>query len=128
MSHQVYILWFGNNTGNDYHWSLFVAPINSTKGVKYDALSSTNLSNVLEWNYSHLPGYDMRQSSSFGDSVMLGVITDVEGFKTLMLSTPLPISGENCQTWVRKVVQEAVKQKSLPTSATVQIGTVPVRT
>jgi hypothetical protein len=73
MSFQVYVLWFKNAdpaSQNDYHWSLFIAPVRSWKGVKYDTVSSTNVSGTLEWNYSHLPGYTMRQSqrrSSFGN-------------------------------------------------------------
>jgi hypothetical protein len=58
---------------------------------------------------------------------MLGSISDVESFKAMMLATPLPSVGENCQSWVRKVVQEAVRQRMLPASATAQAQTVPIR-
>src|SRR5271169_34238 len=125
MSHQVYILWFKNSdpaSQNDYHWSFFVIPINSSHGVKYDTVSSTNNLGILEWYYSHLPHYEMQQSSSFGGRIMLGYINDVEGFKTSMLATPLPGAGENCQSWIKRAVQEAVNRGLLPASAKAQVG------
>jgi hypothetical protein len=130
MSHQVCILWFKNadtTSRNDYHWSLFIAPVNSSNGVKYDALSSTNSSGVLQWDYSHLPGYEIQQSLNFGDVIMLGSISDIERFKAMMLATPLPSVGENCQSWIRQVVQEVVRQGMLPASATAKVETVPIR-
>jgi hypothetical protein len=39
----------------------------------------------MEWNYSYLPGYSMQQSVQFGGSVALGMISDEEAFKRLML-------------------------------------------
>ena len=72
-------------------------------------------------------GYQIQQSVNFGDVIMLGSISDVEGFKVLMLATPLPSIGENCQSWIRKVVREAVRQGKLPASATAKVETVPIR-
>jgi hypothetical protein len=58
---------------------------------------------------------------------MLGTISDVEAFKALMLDTPLPSTGENCQSWIRRVVKRAVDLGSLPTDAAAQVETVPIR-
>jgi hypothetical protein len=130
MSQDVYVLWFKNadiNSRNDYHWSFFIAPTGSTRGVKYDAFSTSAMTGVLEWSYSHVPNYEMGQSVNLGAPTILGTIGDVEGFKTLMLSIPLPNTGENCQTWIKNVVDGAVKQGRLPASAIGQIGTIPVR-
>src|SRR5277367_3066306 len=130
MSHEVAILWFRNadtNSRNDYHWSLFVCPVKTTYGTKYDALASTNVANVTEWNYSHLPGYNKQKSALLGGAIELGYINGEELLKSLMLSTPLPKGGENCQNWVSNVVQEAVRQRILPSSATQALRTIPTR-
>ena len=57
----------------------------------------------------------------------LGSISDVEWFKVMMLATPLPSIGENCQSWIWKVVQKAVIQGKLPVSATAKAEAVPTR-
>jgi len=59
---------------------------------------------------------------------MLGTISDVETFKALMLDTPLPSTGENCQSWIRRVVKRAVDLGSLLRGAGAQVEIVPIRT
>lgn len=96
MSQEVHVLWFKTDVAfpNDYNWSFFIAPVGSTKGTKFDsfAISSTI------WTYSRVPNYEMTQSVNFGGHTMLGRISDFDGFKSLMLATPLPKVGENCHT------------------------------
>jgi len=130
MSYRVSILWFNNrdpDSENDYHWSVFVNPVNSTRGTKYDAFASTDDDGTMRWSYSHAPNYDERQSALFGGSIKLGNISDVDSFLELMLSTELPGSDENCQTWVTNVVTEAVRKRMLPKSANKLVNDVPVR-
>lgn len=85
------------------------------------------MSGILQWYYSHLPNYNMQQSANYGGRVMLGYINDVEGFKASMLQTPLPGSGENCQSWIKRAIQDAVSRGLLPASAKAEVGGVPVR-
>jgi hypothetical protein len=128
MSFQVSVLWFKNATSdsrNDYHWSLFISPAASVQGTKYDAVNSGI--GVTEWNYSYLPNYNKTQSALFGGEVVMGIITSEEAFKALMLSTPLPTDGENCQTWISNVVYNAVQQGILNEAASQAIQSVPVR-
>ena len=126
MSQDVHVLWFKTadaNTSNDYHWSFFIAPVGSTKGTKYDAFATSNTT----WSYSHVPNYEMTQSVNYGGHTMLGRISDLDGFTSLMLDTPLPKAGENCQTWIKNVVDGAVKKSSLSQTAREQLGTIPAR-
>jgi hypothetical protein len=130
MSFQVSVLWFKNansDSRNDYHWSLFVSPAASAQGTKYDAVNSERRIGTIEWNYSYLPNYNKTQSALFGGEVVMGIITSEETFKALMLSTPLPKDGENCQTWISNVVHNAVQQGILNKAASQAIQSMPVR-
>jgi|SRR5271154_4368928 len=126
MSQEVYVLWFKTAdvaSPNDYHWSFFIAPVGSTKGTKFDAFATSSTT----WTYSHVPNYEMTQSVSYGGHTSLGRISDFDAFKSLMLATSLPKAGENCQTWIKNVVDGAVRKGSLPQSAATQVGTIPAR-
>lgn len=48
-----------------------------------------------------------------------------EDLQNLMLGTPLPNTGENCQTWVTKVVEDAVQLGYLGESVLEKLQTVP---
>lgn len=120
------ILWFKNadgNSQNDYHWSFFIATPDSTNGIKYDAFAV----GPDQWTYSYSSNYEMTQSRRFGGYVYVGEINDSEAFKSLMLETPLPTSGENCQSWIRNVVASAISKGILPWTASGQLDTLPIR-
>ena len=127
---RVSILWFHNresNSNNDYHWSLFVCPADSTRGTKYDAFATSAEDGSLGWRPSRALNYDENQSALLGGSFELGYIRDEESFVELMLSVPMPGSGENCQTWVSNVVVEAVQQGVLSKSAKKVVKEIPIR-
>lgn len=126
MSFTVYALWFKNrdpSSRNDFHWSIFIRPTSNLVGTKYDAYNVGG----PQWALSSAPLYTMDQSVSFGGHVLLGYINDVAALERVMASTPLPIPGENCQTWIWKVVRTAISLGLLPATALQQLSTLPVR-
>jgi len=130
MSLRVSILWFHNrdsNSNNDYHWSIFICPANSAIGTKYDAFATIAEDGDFSWEPSQALNYNEQQSAYLGGSFELGYISDENSFAELMLSVPMPGSGENCQTWVTNVVAKAVQQRVLPKSANKVVKEIPVR-
>jgi len=122
----VYLLWFTEidpNSNNAFHWALFIAPAeNHLIGFKYDVRRDNN------GNWTSQPmRYQMRQSRRLGGVFFLGSINDANPLIQIMTATPLPVEGENCQTWVWKVVIRAVELGILPNTALAQLALVPVR-
>ena len=95
----------------------------TTTGTKYDAFNV----GAYQWTYSYSQDYEMTQSKRFGGWVLLGEVNDAEDFKSLMLATPLPKAGENCQTWIKNVVASTISNGSLPSTASGQLATIPER-
>jgi len=52
-----------------------------------------------------------RRSGGYHGGTVLGTIDDIYAFQTIVRSTPLPGYGENCQTWVGKVVSTAIDHR-----------------
>jgi len=119
------ILWFQNqdkSSLNDYHWSLFVSPVDNKTGTKYDVFYVGN----EQWTPSYSPDFNLSETADLGGCFSLGDIA-AEKFLEIMLETSLPGQAENCQTWVRKVIQKAVQKRVLPSNAATTLASVPIR-
>ena len=131
----VSILWFQNQDRtslNDYHWSLLLVPVSdirlqdSRKGTKYDIFHAGN----DQWTRSYTSNFCTGENAAdIGGLVCLGNAV-AEEFMEIMQETPFPQRGENCQSWVRKVVQQAIEQRVFyadSTSLREMLGAVPIR-
>jgi hypothetical protein len=99
------------------HWSIYLQSDSERGGPVYDvwyhphqarwqrkesrANQVTHQSSMWEGN---------RPSGGYHGGTVLGTIDDRYAFQTIVRSTPLPGYGENCQTWVEKVVSTAINQ------------------
>lgn len=112
----VSILWFQNqdrSSLNDYHWSLLLVPVTDIriqdcrKGTKYDVFDTDN----DQWTRSCTPNFCTGENAvDIGGIFCLGNAV-AEEFREIIQETPLPRRGENCQGWVRKVVQRAIEKR-----------------
>ena len=91
-------------------------------GTKYDAFSTGSDA----WALSYVPNYGKAQSQHYGGAIPLSNV-DEEKMKVRMTETALPTRGENCQTWITKVVAAAVRNGDLPSTATEAVKQVPTR-
>jgi len=119
------VLWFENQDKaslNDYHWSLFITPPDTETGTKYDVFYVGN----EQWTRSYSPDFNLSETPDLGGRFFLGNV-DSEKFMEIMVETALPGQGENCQSWVRKVVQKAVQKRVLPANVVRTLANIPIR-
>src|SRR5436309_6303835 len=118
---EVLILWFPSEIpGNLCHWSIFIRSAESTTGTKHDVYFTFGQG----WNYYLTEEYGENQSAGrLGGKSLLGLTTKSSSLALIIRRTPLPTGQEqSSQTWVWKVVVEAVKQRVLPMLALVEVG------
>jgi hypothetical protein len=94
------------------HWSLYLRPTTTTKGVKYEVM----VDDWDIWSYNCEMDVDPRQvgGDAFGGKMVLSEMADdkVKQFETIATDMTLPSAkaGENCQDWVRAVVNVLVDE------------------
>jgi hypothetical protein len=126
MSYEVSILWFKAAPRAAVHWSIFIQAVSTgnSVGTKHDCMFQGQPGRGFRWTYSFLQNYHAYQSAHLGGKVVLGYINDLTGFGKIMRETALPVLRENCQSWVWKVIREAVRQCIIDASAVDILATV----
>ena len=92
------------------HWLLFLAPQRGSNiGSAYDVVDNDK---SAKWERRNRDNHDISESGTFQDKLVLGRIEDEKGedFENVIDETPLPVEGEDCQTYVMNVVKKLVEK------------------
>jgi len=125
-SWEISVLWLRNRFPEKVllDWVIFVKPAHATLGTLHDV---TMQPPGIKWTYSSIPNYKVDAEELYLGYMRLGSVKDVAAFEEIIKSAEMPNSNESCQDWVRKVIEEAVKNEQLPESALSQLAKVPMR-
>jgi hypothetical protein len=99
------------------HWLLFLtADRGSNLGIAYDVVDPDENNN---WIHRKRENYDVSASGTYQDKVVLGLVEDdkFESFETVITETALPTATEDCQDYVKSVVQKLAEDAIVPKRA-----------
>src|SRR5580704_14566798 len=106
------------------HWLLhLVIERGDVIGTTYEAVDDDD----GIWTLRIEKDSDITASALYENRVPLGDIKDnnLDEFEKIVKETPLPVGDEDCQNWVRKVVERSVAAKVAPSRALPFLAMVP---
>jgi len=84
-----------------------------------------------EWHFKYTPNYKMPEPESLEGCVLLGAINDPAALRDIMQGIQIPILHEsiheNCQAWVKHVVETAIVAGNLWVQPLKTVATIPAR-
>jgi hypothetical protein len=123
---EVWLCWYKGAVGYPLHWTIVVCPVGSTIGILYQ-VEKADTPLTPRWQRGYAEKYDRRTSRTMQGEIFLGYINDPGTFQQIYLNTALPdMATENCQSWIWRVLQEAVRQNVIHSSALANLGRAPV--
>jgi len=114
MSHSVYILCFPDRSTDKYNWSIFISPVEATKGTEYGLIRIAS-----RWHRCYSQ-FDLLDAPKLGGAFLIGGIPGTKSFLHAMSETPLPGKDEHRNTWIKRVFERAIKKGAILSSFSVR--------
>jgi hypothetical protein len=127
---KLWLLWYkGVTAGHPLHWALFVSVSGNDKvGRRYDAIT-VETPGRPRFRARCTETYDRSKSSHILGLHPLCDVPDPTEFHELAMSPTIPVPlfehGEDCQTWIWKVVLKAIKERKISATAETELKKVP---